>query len=326
MTVLTLYGRDAVNVFDLLGQDEDGMTYSLGWALKQSGPFLERFSSKIRLGGKPENLSVHLQRSRSGFGRTDMEIVSPGVGSVIVEAKRGYTLPTKRQLSKYISGASAKKGEKAKLKHLVVLTPYSEEVACQHSGAPTSLRGVPLKYLSWRSVIELAKRSMIDTRGLGRRVLEEFINYLQGLVTMQDRQSNMVYVVALSNDTFADGEITFKEVVENHQKYFHPVGNHYPTDPPNYLGFRYGGQLQTIHFVENVEVITQFGKHFSGTSSEKVDPHFLYTLGPAIRPTNTVRSGPIQNWPRSCMLDTLLTCDSVQDAFRETTRRLEEVS
>ena len=141
---------------------------------------------------------------------------------------------------------------------------------------------------------------------------------------MQDRESNMVYVVALSHDTFADGHITFIDVVEKHGRYFHPVGNHYPTSPPNYIAFRYNGRLQSIHFVENVEVITQFGRYFPGTSNERVEPLFLYTLGPTIRPDHEVRSGPIRNMRCYCMLDTLLTCETVQEALQKTKHRLEE--
>ena len=83
MTLLTLYGRQMGNAFDLLGEGENGMTYSLGWALKNSSKFLLKFISKIKLGGNLEHISLHLQKSRSGFGRTDIEIVSPGIGSVI---------------------------------------------------------------------------------------------------------------------------------------------------------------------------------------------------------------------------------------------------
>lgn len=41
MAVLTLHGRPIENVFGLLGQGEDGMTYSLGWALQKTKQRLE---------------------------------------------------------------------------------------------------------------------------------------------------------------------------------------------------------------------------------------------------------------------------------------------
>ena len=261
--------------------------------------------------------------SRSGFGRTDVEIASPGIGSVIVEAKKGYALPSDKQLLKYVQGASKDKIRKTTLRSIVVLTAYPEEVVHQDPDAPNQILDTPVKYLSWRSAIELAERSAAETSGGERRVLNDFISYLRGMITMQDRQSNMVYVVALSPRTFMGGKTTFIEVVEKFNQYFHPVGNHYPTVPSNYLGFRYYGQLQSIHFVEDVQVITQFGKYFPGTSNEKTDPHFLYKLGPPIRPSVATRSGPIRNMRCYCMLDTLLTCDTVQEALQETKRRLD---
>lgn len=328
MTLLTLHGREVENVFDLLGQGEDGMTYSLGWALQQASPFLQRICARVGLRDSLENVSVHLQHSRSGFGRTDIEVVSPGEGMVVVEAKRGFVFPSEKQIRQYLKGVQADPVREAPFRHMVVLTAYPEEVAFQNPCAPTRVDGVPvsIQYLSWRTVVSLARDSIASATRPAARVLTDFVSYLQRCITMQDRESNMVYVVALSHDTFAGGHITFIDVVQTHNRYFHPVGNHYPTSPPNYIAFRYGGRLQSIHFVENVKVITQFAEHFPGTSNERVKPLFLYTLGPAIQPSHEVRSGPIRNMRCYCMLDTLLTCNTVQEALKETKRRLEEAA
>ena len=45
------------------------------------------------------------------------------------------------------------------------------------------------------------------------------------------------------------------------------------------------------------------------------DLHFYLQLGPPIRPDKEVRNGKI--WPNGrvwCMIDTLLTCDTVEEA------------
>ena len=325
MIQLKLHGRDVSNVFYLLGEGEDGMTRSLGWALKNSPSFLERICSKVKLGGDQGNLYVDLQRSRSGFGRTDVEITSAGAGKVIIEAKRGYSLPTEGQLSKYAEGQNTDKDAgSSPLRSIVVLTAYPETVTYQDTRAPQAIGTTPIKYLSWHTVKEMAERSLEKASRPERRVLGDFIDYLGGLVTMHDRQSNMVYVVALSRDKFGGGNISFVDVVKKHSQYFHPVGNRYPTSPPNYLGFRYNGQLQSIHFVDGVKVFTKFSRHFPGTSSDGMTPHFLYTLGPEIVPKHTVKSGPIRNMRCYCMLDTLLTCESIREALFETKKRLGE--
>ncbi len=322
---LTLHGRDVSNFFHLLGEGEDGMTRSLCWALKYSPSFLERICSKVRLGGNQANIYVDLQRSRSGFGRTDVEITSTGVGKVIIEAKRGYSLPTESQLLKYAEGQNTDQdATSSPLRSIVVLTAYPETVTHQDTRAPQAFGTTPIKYLSWHTIKGMAERSFKKAFRPERRVLGDFINYLGGLLTMQDRQSNMVYVVSLNRNNFGGGKLSFVDVVRKRSQYFHPVGNRYATSPPNYLGFRYDGQLQSIHFVDGVKVFTKFSKHFPGTSSEEMMPHFLYTLGPEIIPKHTVKSGPIQNMRCYCMLDTLLTCESIREALSETKKRLGE--
>jgi hypothetical protein len=53
-------------------------------------------------------------------------------------------------------------------------------------------------------------------------------------MTMQNTNSNLVYVVALGGEIEETG-ITFQEVVTDHDIYFCPVGGGYPKEPPNYL-------------------------------------------------------------------------------------------
>ena len=73
--------------------------------------------------------------------------------------------------------------------------------------------------------------------------------------------SNLVYVVSLSYDEFGPPGISFIDVVEKHSKYFHPIGGTgggWPFEPPNYLGFRYDGELKSIHHVASYSVIENF--------------------------------------------------------------------
>lgn len=319
MALLSVYKRPVENVFDLLGQSEDGMTYALGWVLSQVPTFKEKFCSKVRLEGKPEKITIDLQKSRSGFGRTDIELMSPNKGTVVIEAKRGFVFPTVEQLSQYINGLSAESDPPISI---IVLTQFPEAMAYQSSRLPDEIKSVPIKFISWQSILVLAKRSIEKVRGTQKSTLMDFIVYLRKVISLTDKQSNMVYVVALSGNCFLKGQTTFIEVVEKHQKYFHPFGNGYPTTPPNYIGFRYNGRLQSIHHIKDYSITASLKKTFPDLVDDIEEPHFLYELGPAIRPPHTVKSGQIYNARYNCMLDTLLTCRSIKEAYQETQTRL----
>lgn len=312
------------SIFDLVGRDEDGMTYSLGWILTQTPEFLKIISTRLGLGSDVRRHAVYLQHNRALYGRTDIELVSPR-GAVILEAKKGFTLPSPAQLQQYVRAYRQKKYAKTPLRAIVVLTSWPEATAAQFQSLPDRILDIPVRYLSWRTLCALASSSLSRTRGAKRRQLSEFTDYVRRLVTMRDMRSNLVYVVPLNSETFDGGNTTFIDVVEKHRKYFHPVGNRYPNEPPNYIAFRYHGELQSIHFIKRVRVITTYKKHFPSVQGTKIAPHFLYDLGPAIRPSKTVKSGAIRNMRCTCMLDTLLTKSSISTAYRETQRRLREM-
>ena len=72
---------------------------------------------------------------------------------------------------------------------------------------------------------------------------------------MQTQESNWVFVVSLGSSKREDCDLTWIEIVQNHMKYFHPLGgNGWPKEPPNYIAFRYYGQLQSIHHIEDYVV------------------------------------------------------------------------
>src|ERR1039458_588577 len=123
--------------------------------------------------------------------------------------------------------------------------------------------------------------------------MQDFRNYLTTIVNMQPQESNWVYVVSLSNYEWARG-LTFIQVVEERKRYFHPYGRYgWPSEPPNYIGFRYGGVLQSIHHIENAQVIKNFHPSFPEYHNKEKEPYFLYKLGPAIRPSHEVKTGKI---------------------------------
>jgi hypothetical protein len=74
--------------------------------------------------------------------------------------------------------------------------------------------------------------------------------------------------------------------------YFHPVGNNWPVHPPNYVGFRHHGRLQSVHHVNSFEVVEDLSK-YNRLWVETVSDHFVYRLGPPMRPPREVRTGNI---------------------------------
>ena len=96
MAELLLHGKRIESVFQLLGDHENDITYSVGWALAHSSAFLQAFLDEVVTPGLASaNVVLRLQEYVSGQGITDIEIESPGRFHLIAEAKRGWTLPTR---------------------------------------------------------------------------------------------------------------------------------------------------------------------------------------------------------------------------------------
>jgi len=73
----------------LLGDKEDDITYSFGWALASEEAAAADAITALRL-----------QETVPGAGRTDVEVETERA-HLILEAKRGWNLPTVEQLAQY---------------------------------------------------------------------------------------------------------------------------------------------------------------------------------------------------------------------------------
>src|SRR5207248_3261338 len=107
------------------------------------------------------------------------------------------------------------------------------------------------------------------------------------------------------------------------------TGGGWPSEPPNYLGFRYDGELKSIHHVESYDVIENFAPHFTRKSAPTSRPHFLYSLGAAIKPTRRVPTNGngdsiYPSGRKWVFIDLLLTAGSVAEAARVTKQRQAE--
>lgn len=316
---LDLHGRRIASVFELLGTKENDITFSLGWALSQSEVLREGFLAAVFPKAKDVRVErVSLQDRAGGPGITDLELRGPNV-HVIIEAKRGWEVASRDQLAQYAPRLRASSVEHASL---VAMSECSAEFAAIH--LVPEIDGIPVVHLGWRD-LERLTHSKRGTHA-EKRLLGELRAYLRRIVRMQDQESNLVYLVSLSSERPEWSTLSWIEIVSSRHRYFHPAGvDGWPKEPPNYLGFRYAGRLQSIHHVESWKVITDVHKEIPELNPGIWEPHFLYVLGPPITPPKEVKTGKVYPSGRVwAMLDLLLTCDTISEARDQTDARCGE--
>ncbi len=323
MGELVAYGNVVTNVFKLIGELENDITKSVAWALVKCPGFAKNvIDSVLGIDSDPDKIRIEYQQWEGEKGITDLEITDFDQYYMIIEAKRGWVLPGLLQLKKY----SERKGilsSPAKSKAIVTMSECSVEYAESHSPAK-EVNGIPVRHLSWRRLYGMASEARKVSNNAQKKILEELMEYFGGIMTMQQKMSNQVYVVSLSRAK-AGGELTFLDVVEKKGKYYHPFGiKGWPKEPPNYIAFRYDGRLQSIHHIESYTITRNLHDEIPELpDKEWDDDHFIYTLGPAIRPSKKVVTGNIYPSGRKwAMLDLLLTCDSISEACEKSAARL----
>ena len=152
--------------------------------------------------------------------------------------------------------------------------------------------------------------------------MHELTAYLEGAADVRDSSSNKVYVVSLGSGPSEVPGFTFQEIVEKKRRYWYPARKGWPKQPPNYIGFRYGGRLQSIHHVDGWRFVSLFSEAFPDTTNDW-GPVWVLDLGEPIRPAHEVRTGPgiIRNMHAEVDLDLLLTRGTISSAWEETKRR-----
>ena len=189
---LASYGRPISSVFDLLGRRETDLTAALGWVLARSRRLRDRFLDRCALpiGGDIE--AVRLETADVD-GRTDIELVREGA-LVVIEAKRGWQLPTVRQLATYSKRVVAAGGGM-----LITLSDASPAWAAH--ALPGVVDGVPVQHLPWSVVLDDIHAAASDVRGSERRWLGELRSYLRKAVHVHDPASGWAYCVVVSDAT-----------------------------------------------------------------------------------------------------------------------------
>jgi hypothetical protein len=315
---LLLHGRKVDTVFDLMGRRENDMTRALGWTLEACPQFLQLLANRVVPPTfRSKKIAVSLQVWKKPKGYTDVELESKPLFHVIVEAKRGWQPPGIPQLKKY---AARLRRTKVGFRGLVILTDWSYSSA---AAKPRRVGGVPVFWLSWPDVVKIASRAWQRSSRSERRWIDELLQYLGGVVTMQEVNSNWVYVVSLNKGTPKGWRISWVDIVESQHRYFHPPQRGgWPKTPPNYLAWRYDGRLQGISHITHYEIVPDVHARIPEIPRGEITNYVLYRLGPTFRPDHRVRTGKIfRNGRKWCMLDTLFTCAKISDAAKQSDKR-----
>lgn len=333
MTELSLHGREVQTVFDLLGDKENDITYSLGWGLANSdalaAALLKNVAAELELGDPGPLVAVRLQEHITGSGYTDIEIIAERA-HLIIEAKRGWAVPGRPQLTKY-----ARSLRRDRPGALLITAEGSQHFADgKYPTVVNAGRGheARVAYRSWGDVTTMTNRVARNVKSHSeKRLLRELVRYLKGLMSSQIIRDNMVYVVSLGGAPTEWSPIPPRDIVIKHRRYFHQVGGSrggWPREPYNYLGFRFEGQLQQINHVERVEVSQRPQDHIGGFPDgyEFDKPHYIYYLGPPIQPDHDVKNGRVMRALRvEAAVDLLLTSKTISEARDKTKQRLAAV-
>lgn len=314
---LTRHGRDVRGVFDLLGFGENDLTAALAFTLSRSPHLLGLLLDRLGVPGDRDGAEVHTEVADKS-GRTDLEL-RVGGHLVVIEAKRGWLLPSLEQLSKYTERISvgATSGQ------LVTLSDVSDTYF--DTVLPDSVDGVRVSHLAWSVV----KAGIVEARrtvgGKERVWLGELDTYLRRAVVETDPASGWALSVVLNDDSANGAATSFREFVTEFGIYFHPFGGWakgWPTTPPNFMAFRWNNQVQQIRRVVAAEPVPDLVSRWPDMTAPEVTlPHVVYTLGSPLRMIEPLPCG--QNYRAAhvwALVDQLLVCSTLQEAIAESRR------
>lgn len=321
---LRIRDNDVSNIFQLYGDDENSGTFAIGWTLENSSEFLKEFLAEINCNEVDLTyFEISMQKHGRDGGFTDIEIKIGSSFHAIIEAKRWWDVPQEPQLRRYVPRLL----EHRALHQLLISVSSSNKEHAMRK-LPSIIEGIKVIHISWNDFQRLGRRALKNSKKIEDRIwLKQLDEHLKGYISMSRINDNKVYVVALSKDNISDAaNYTWIDVVEKDQRYFHPVGGSYPVQPPNYIGFRYNGRVQSVHHIESFQIVDDLTA--INPNWPKIDQdHFVYCLGPAMRPPIEMKIGNkiVLANRVTCAIDTLLSGEfkTLSDAFSASKKREE---
>ena len=173
------------SIFRLAGNDEDALTYALGFLLARDPIFCRKLVRLIRRVGVAvprafeRDYSVHLQEiTGRGYGRRDIAIVA-GKMRIVIEAKVGGAEPTADQLLKY--AAESELWDQFRTRAIVALTKVELAAATKEEAhSKLSDMGITFSSLQWHQVAKLVlDHQHSDDSEVSRYLFDEFRRYIR---------------------------------------------------------------------------------------------------------------------------------------------------
>ena len=307
---LFIHNNEVNSIFELLGSKENDLSYSLGYVLTKCPKLLNEIITKVFGNIKFSNVVIKLQQSGDDKGYTDFEIILDNEYFFVIEAKKGWILPSSAQLKRYLP--RFRKFDSKKIA-FIVLSDCKDNYFKQN--CEQTLNNVPIKNLTWSNIISMIDNIYKNSSNTEKLFLHHLKDYLKEVVIMENKESNLVYVVSLGSSIPPWSTISWIDMTRNKNFYFYPSDKNWPKIPPNYIAFRYGGKLQSIHYVEKYEVVKDVHEYMPEIEKGAVENHYLLWLGKKFEPVQKLPTGKIfRSGRRWCMLDTLFTSNTIQEA------------
>lgn len=122
---------------------------------------------------------------------------------------------------------------------------------------------------------------------------------------MSEQHNNQVYVLSLNDELGSISDL------ENKNIYCSPAETKYFKNQPEYLGFRYDGELKRISHVDKIEL-----------EYKNKTLHLVFILGPNLINKNVhIKSGDIWHLRAWADFDLLFTSSTVREALIKTKER-----
>jgi len=255
------YDRAVDTPFGLLGNDENALSFALGYTFHECPLFLRRFLSEIGVGGvrarAMADVRIDLQKhgTHSGDkGITDIEVRLPGVFHVIVEAKIGLSIPSLQQCAKY---AERLRAVRAPVKRLIALVESWDEsfVAARTAKVPY-LKG-RLRAFNWGNFIPTCTHLMAAHAPTSRpgMVIQWFYRFLDREFQMKTFTTEVWILAAENTKPLWPGGPTFLDTHQQHKVYYDGSARRRSVRPL-YIAFHADGKVSAIRRVLKIELAT----------------------------------------------------------------------
>lgn len=307
--------------YQLLGDDENSLTYALGHCLSYDKAFLSSFLRKCKFRGVTSknvcHAEIHLQKRQDGLGIVDLEILIKDRLQLIIEAKVRGGYPDFDQVETYINRL-VRRGIQSKV---VVLTEVTDD---KKKNILKKRFGKRIGFLMWSDVLELStKLAEYNNATFDIRSFAAFMKEVYGMILAVEEE---VWIVPLSTKWKAKTKNI--SAAELHVKYAFWVMGDKKSRRSLYMGFRYNGHLQYIGRIKKIDyelkssqIGPKIAEEFWGPKGEPWDVVRLESLIPFPK---KLPSGNIHNKHIYCDFDLLLTSNSILEAESMMIKRREQ--